>query len=70
MKVIEWTDGITAEQYEKMLADQNGRCAICKTSKFGGMGKRLHLDHNHETNEVRGLICSGCNRGLVTSKTA
>lgn len=58
--------GISVEQYNQMLADQNGVCAICKlpeTSKtpYGGPIKPLSVDHNHETNEVRGLLCTQCN---------
>jgi hypothetical protein len=53
--------GITIEQYEKLLIKQNGRCAICQ----GTNGRlRLAVDHNHKTNEVRGLLCGPCNRAL------
>lgn len=54
--------GITAEQYAEMLFLQGGVCAICK-----GPGKaygRLHVDHNHETGRIRGLLCNTCNAGL------
>ena len=44
--------------YGQMLADQQGRCAIC------GEAVTLVVDHNHETGEVRGLLCSNCNVGL------
>lgn len=58
--------GITVEQYEKMLHDQNGACAICKTSCEHGksFGKRLSIDHDHKTKFVRGLLCQKCNKGL------
>ena len=50
--------GITIEQYEQMLADQNGECAIC-----GGTDKKksLAVDHDHETGKIRGLLCGRCN---------
>lgn len=52
--------GIDSEQYDQMFADQNGMCAICgNTSK-----KRLCVDHNHDTGEVRKLLCNKCNAGL------
>lgn len=54
--------GITAAIYAEMLAKQGGGCAICgNTCKTG---RRLAIDHNHETGQVRGLLCSKCNRGL------
>lgn len=54
--------GITNEQYEAKLLEQKSVCAIC-----GGInksGRRLHIDHNHKTGDVRGLLCFGCNGGL------
>ena len=53
--------GITAEEYAAMLADQSGVCYICggKSGK-----KRLAVDHDHKTGEVRGLLCKRCNRML------
>lgn len=57
--------GITIDQYEAMLARQVGRCAICRTDKPGGNGGRtFHVDHDHATGRVRGLLCSPCNSGL------
>lgn len=53
--------GITVEQYEEMLKRQKGGCAIC--GKRPGK-KRLHVDHNHETGQVRGLLCAKCNGDL------
>ncbi len=51
--------GITIEDYEKMLVEQRGCCKIC--GKMPGK-KRLAVDHNHETREVRALLCDRCNR--------
>lgn len=56
------TYGLTLKQYDKMIEDQGGVCAIC-----GGInenGHRLAVDHNHETGKVRGLLCRKCNLGL------
>ncbi len=56
--------GITAQQYDAMLAEQNGVCAICrKTDGWVGHPSRgrLHVDHDHVTGRVRGLLCSCCN---------
>ena len=54
---------ITIEKYEVLLAEQNNGCAIC-TAPTGSNGKRLSVDHNHQTGEVRGLLCDDCNIGL------
>ena len=55
---------ITLEDYDQMLASQDGKCAICTTNDAGGPGKRFVVDHNHNTGEVRGLLCNNCNRGI------
>jgi hypothetical protein len=48
--------------YTALFDIQQGVCAICKAPPPAG--EPLHLDHDHATNEVRGLLCSGCNTGL------
>ena len=55
------TYGITVEQYDHMLEQQGGHCALCPA-----VPKRasLHVDHDHVTGRVRGILCSGCNRVL------
>ena len=50
--------GISLDEYEGMARRQNGVCAVCEVS-----GK-LHVDHEHETGRVRGLLCGSCNRAL------
>lgn len=62
-----WRDngikGMTVERYEELLAYQNNACAICgRTENLNGT--RLCVDHNHETGEVRGLLCHFCNVSL------
>jgi ribosomal protein L37AE/L43A len=55
---------ISLEQYNEMNKEQGGVCAICGNSFAGGnqYGKvKLHVDHNHITNKVRGLLCYRCN---------
>lgn len=51
------------EDYLTMLEEQGHRCAICGTDTPGGKGS-WHIDHNHETGKVRGLLCAMCNVGL------
>lgn len=56
--------GLTIDEYEQMLAAQNGVCAICGTPPTNERGGKLHVDHDHETGEVRKLLCGKCNHGL------
>lgn len=53
---------ITDEEYERRLSDQGGGCAICHATP---KTRRLHVDHDHKTGRVRGLLCFGCNNRLV-----
>jgi hypothetical protein len=55
--------GVTPEQFDQMLADQGGECAICGTDVPGGRGG-FHVDHNHDSGAVRGLLCHACNVGI------
>ena len=57
------TYGMSIEEWEMMRDDQNNRCAICSNS-FGASAKNCHVDHCHDTGDVRGLLCSNCNVGL------
>lgn len=54
--------GITLEEYNTMLENQNGVCSIC--NKECSSGRRLSVDHNHETGAIRSLLCGNCNKGL------
>jgi hypothetical protein len=54
--------GITLNEYNRMLEDQGGVCAVC--GKVCNSGKRLAVDHNHLTGKVRGLLCINCNQGI------
>jgi hypothetical protein len=51
--------GISVEQYEAMRAEQEGRCAICREPI-----ETLYVDHDHDTGQVRRLLCRRCNCGL------
>jgi hypothetical protein len=55
--------GITQADYDRLLALQHGRCAICGADKPGTRGT-WRVDHDHETGQVRGLLCDGCNLGI------
>lgn len=61
--------GITLDQYEELLGQQNSLCAICGEEGFSMHKHRedtvkLVVDHDHRTNHVRGLLCHNCNRAL------
>lgn len=56
--------GITVDDYNAMLDAQGGGCAICGGAQADGRDFRLHVDHDHETGRVRGILCGSCNRGL------
>ena len=52
--------GIGLEDYEKLIAQQNHRCAICKTTEAGGkFNKRFFIDRD-SSGTVRGLLCKSC----------
>lgn len=53
--------GMTPEEYYELLELQRDVCAIC--GKDDGT-RRLAVDHDHETGEIRGLLCRKCNMGL------
>ena len=56
------TFGITVEDYERMLAEQCGGCAICERPPRDDIA--LHVDHDHRTGMIRGLLCFRCNNAL------
>lgn len=53
---------ISVDAYERMYKEQNGCCAICESLSISG--RRMAVDHNHSTGEIRGLLCDKCNRGI------
>lgn len=63
-----WRHGLTEEEYEAKLFDQSGVCMICL--KPDEKGRRLYVDHNHETGKIRGLLCLRCNVGLGSFRDA
>lgn len=64
---LKYNYGITLEEYEVLYNRTNGRCYICsKSPELKECGNRnwLCLDHDHDTNEIRGLLCGQCNSAL------
>lgn len=54
---------MTREQFDSLVLLQGGKCAICRADKPSGRGE-WHVDHDHETGKIRGLLCHRCNVGL------
>ena len=55
---------MTPDDWDRMLAEQGGGCGICGTTEPGGRGNTFHVDHDHATGKVRGLLCFKCNTDL------
>lgn len=65
--------GLTADQYDEMLAAQGGACAVCGRTEGQphnqtGLPTRLVVDHDHQTGVNRGLLCRQCNLGIGNLK--
>lgn len=60
-QALRYKFGISIEDYDSLMETQGGVCAICglEDKDFA-----LGVDHNHETGEIRGLLCNPCNRAL------
>lgn len=54
--------GMNPNEYERMRAEQGYSCAICASKTTSG--DRLHIDHDHATGAIRGLLCEACNLAL------
>src|SRR5262249_9765158 len=55
--------GITVADVDAMIADQGGTCAVC-------LGPPEHVDHDHKTKRVRGVLCFNCNQALGNVRDA
>lgn len=59
--------GLTPAQYESMVLEQGGVCAICnrpEETTLNGARRSLAVDHCHATNRVRALLCGHCNKAI------
>lgn len=59
-RMLEVRYGLSLDDFEALKTSQGGCCAICTRPA----DKPLHVDHDHATGEVRGLLCATCNRGV------
>lgn len=62
--MIQYTYGITPEQYQELLVKQDYKCATCGKHETE-FGRKLAIDHDHKTGEIFGLLCSRCNHSLI-----
>ena len=56
--------GLTPEQYKMILKRQKNKCTVCPTKLSKLSSKEIHIDHNHKTGKVRGILCQKCNLAL------
>lgn len=66
--------GITADEYDRLVESQGCRCSICgevpdAQNTRAHWGGKLCVDHDHETGEIRGLLCNDCNLAIGYGKT-
>lgn len=57
------TYGISINEYDALFTTQKGCCAICEKHQVE-LTRRLHVDHDHKTGKIRGLLCHYCNTSL------
>lgn len=63
---LKYTYNITLEYFNTLLKSQNNRCVGCGMSFT--TRESIHVDHNHTTGKVRGLLCRGCNHAIGNVK--
>ena len=56
--------GLTLKEYEALVEKQDNKCAVCGVAGEDSAKGMLHVDHCHDSGEVRGLLCSKCNTAL------
>jgi hypothetical protein len=56
--------GLTQEQFDAMFAEQGRACGLCGAKEPGNRRTGWHVDHDHRTGKVRGILCHHCNTGL------
>jgi hypothetical protein len=56
--------GIEPEAVDALVAAQDGKCALCERPFSTLKPKQKHVDHDHKTGAIRGVLCDRCNRGL------
>ena len=69
---LRWKYGLTSAQVDAMVINQGGLCACCGELLMADNYARWHVDHNHRTKVIRGILCTRCNSaaGLVGDNAA
>jgi hypothetical protein len=55
--------GLNPYEYRKLLSRSDGRCEICREA-LPEDTKFIHVDHDHVSGAIRGILCRGCNSGI------
>lgn len=56
--------GISLEEFNKLVIEQDSKCKICQRFKSASGRYGLHVDHDHYTGKIRGLLCHKCNAAI------
>ena len=60
---LQWHYGITLADYDEMMNEQGNKC-VCGATRGRSNKEALHVDHDHNTGLIRGLLCHRCNRAI------
>ena len=61
-RFLTWKYGMTQADFDRLMMLQSGRCALC--GELPRKERSLHIDHDHTTGAIRGLLCSPCNTSI------
>ena len=61
-KMLKHYFGMSLDDFNRMVKDQKGKCKVCGDDLV--LGKATHVDHDHKTGKVRGILCKSCDNGL------
>ena len=63
-KLREKLYGLTEEAFSSMIIEQDFCCPVCERQLDPKGYRTVHVDHDHESGKVRGILCSNCNVGI------
>lgn len=67
-RYIESAHGLLPGQFDDLLTNQQSKCGICGTEISNEPNHKTHIDHDHVSGRIRGLLCDYCNHGLGNFK--